>query len=100
MGSRKIFSGVPARSHLIDVHTALRAGDDDRRAAGAIEEDGEVEFAGDGGRLRHKHLVDLLALRPGLVRDQRPCPSDQPRELPGLFRRAAQDMHAALEPHF
>ena len=56
---------------VLDVHAAFGAGDDDRRAAGAIEEDGEVEFLARCRGLGDEDLADELAFRPGLVRDER-----------------------------
>ena len=57
--------------HLLDVHAAL-GGDDHRDArGGAIDQHRQVELLVDGRALLDVEPVDLLALGPGLVRDQR-----------------------------
>ena len=52
---------------FFDVHAAFGAGDDDRSGGGAVEEDGEVEFALDVDGFTDEHLADFLALGAGLV---------------------------------
>ena len=56
---------------LLDVHAAF-GGDDEGDARGlAIDQHGEVELALDGGAVLDIEAVDFLAVRAGLVRDQR-----------------------------
>ncbi len=55
---------------LLDVHAALGGGHDRDPARLAVDQQGQVEFLGDGGAFLDVEAVHLLALGPGLVRDQ------------------------------
>ena len=66
----RIFSGV-VLGHFLDVHAAF-GGDHEGDARGfAIDQRGQIEFAVDGRAFLDIEPVDLLAVRAGLMRDQR-----------------------------
>jgi hypothetical protein len=72
MASLRIFSGCLGRD-LLDLHAALGGGHDRDAAGGAVEGHAQVELAGDVQALLDEQALDLLALGPGLVGDQRAC---------------------------
>ena len=53
--------------HGLDIHAAVGRGHDGQACGGAVQDHGQVEFAGDVGALFHPDLVHLLALGAGLV---------------------------------
>ena len=55
---------------VFDVHAAGGAGDDDGGAGGAIDENGEVEFAGDGGGFGDEDFGDEFSFGASLVGDE------------------------------
>ena len=57
-----IFSGVVVRD-LLDVHAAFGRDDEGDARGGAVDEAGEIEFAGDAGAFLDIEAVDDLALR-------------------------------------
>ncbi len=61
----------------------------------AVEHDAEIQLARDGQRLFDQQALHLLALGPGLVRDQL-HPEDFARQLAGFFSRLGQLDAAAL----
>ncbi len=76
------------RGDFLDIHAALGAGDDDGGAGGAVEQDGEVEFARNVHRLGDEDLADELALGSGLMRDERLA-----EHLARHTRRLARENH-------
>jgi hypothetical protein len=78
---------------LLDVHAARGAGNDDRAAAGAIDEQADVELAVDLQPLFDQHTPDLLPFGAGLVRNQRHA-EHLLGELLG-FVRGLGELHAA-----
>jgi len=54
----------------LDIHSALLAGNDDGTARSAVENDGQVKFAGDFGGFPNQNGVDGLSLGSGLMRDE------------------------------
>ena len=55
---------------LLDLHAAGRAGHHDGPLGRAVDDEAEVQFAGDRQPLLHEHALDDLALGPGLVRHE------------------------------
>ena len=62
----------------------------DRRAARAVEQDGEIQLARDVAGSAMSTLLDKLPLRPGLVRDER-LAEHFARELAHLLRGCRRD---------
>ena len=56
---------------LFDLHPAFGRGHDDRALPLPVDDDAEVELPGDAQRLLDEQPLDDLALRPGLVGDER-----------------------------
>jgi len=54
----------------LDIHSALLAGNDDGTARSAVENDGQVKFAGDFGGFPDQNGVDRFTLGSGLMRDE------------------------------
>ena len=79
----------------LDVHSAFRAGNDHRRRRRTIEQDGEVQLAGNVDGLPDKDLSDLLAVRAGLMGDQHLSKHSR-RQIAGLQGRITK-MNASLE---
>ncbi len=80
--------------HLLDVHATL-AGDDQHRPGGRpIDDDAQVQLAGDLAAFFHQHLADGLTGRPGLDGDQG-LAQQGPGHFAGLFG-AFDQLHAAL----
>ncbi len=61
--------GVLGRD-LLDLHPAELRGHQHRQLGGTVEDDAEVELAGDPERLLDEHLVDDPSLGTGLLGDQ------------------------------
>ena len=93
-GSRRILFRV-RRGHFLDVHAAGGAGDDDRTAGRAIDQDAQIELALDLQAFLDEHASDLPALRAGLVRDER-HPDHLFRQPLGFVGRFRQLDAAAL----
>ena len=55
---------------FFDLHAAGLRGHEDQLGGRAVEHDAQVQLAFDGRRLFDQQPLHLLALRPGLVRDQ------------------------------
>ena len=65
-----IFSGVVVR-HRLDVHAAFGGNDEGDARGFPVDQRREIEFAVDGRAFLDIDAVDLLAVRAGLMRDQR-----------------------------
>ncbi len=79
-----------------DVHPAFGAGDDHGGGGGAVEQDGEVEFALDINGFGDEQFADQLAFGAGLVSDQRLA--DHLAGGRGCFFGVVAEVHAAFEP--
>ena len=81
--------------HILDAHAACRGCDDDRRAGGAIHQDGEIVFVGDVHRLGDHHFAHQASFLAGLHGDE-----GLVEHFPGELSRlcgALDEMHSALE---
>ena len=79
--------------HLLDVHAAFGGGDDRDARTLAVDQHREIELLVDRGAFLDIEAVDLLALRAGLMRDQR-APKNARRFLLDIVDRF-HDLDAA-----
>ena len=96
MGSWMIFSGVFSATSSMFMPPSVLAMIA-WRAARAVEEDGEVEFLRDVDGFGDEHLAHELALRAGLVRDER-LAEHLAREVPRLARPCSTRCTPPLKP--
>ena len=82
-------SGVLGR-HLLDLDAALGRGHEHRGLAGPVDDDAEIELAGDVERFFDEDALDPLALRTGLMGHEPHAdhPGRQGLGLGGGLRRA------------
>ncbi len=81
------------RRNLFDLHATRRRRHEHVASVAAVEHDAEIQLARDGQRLFDQQTLHLLALGPGLVRDQRHA-EHLGGNLSGLLHRLG-DLHAA-----
>ena len=93
------------RRDLFDVHAAGGTRDDDGRRGCAVDQDAQIELALDIEPFLDEHAADLLALRAGLMRDQRHADYllrqllhllDRPGDLDAAALTAAAGMNLCL----
>ncbi len=78
---------------FLDVDAAVLADHQHRLLRRAVEDDAQIQLAGDAEPLLHEHALDHLPFRAGLVGDQ-PHPDDAGRRLLGRVR-PLHDLDAA-----